>query len=259
MKHRFLPLCALVILAACAVSPTGRHQLRLVSDTEMSQMGVTAFQQLKEKTPVTKDTRESAFVQCVAHALTAQVPSSALTPASWEVQVFDSKEINAFALPGGKIGVYTGLLKVATTQDQLAAVIGHEISHVLAGHSASRVSNQMAAQFGGALISAGTGLPPDAIGAGAQYLVLLPFSRGDESEADILGMDLMARAGFDPAQAIALWQNMSKQAGQAPPELLSTHPSNTTRIADLQKNLPRDLPVYQQARGAGRKPNCGSA
>src|SRR3546814_10281256 len=91
----------------------------------------------------------------------------------------------------------------------------------------------MATQFGAALISAGTGLPPDAIGAGAQYLVLLPFSRGDESEADILGMDLMARAGFDPSQAITLWQNMSKQAGGAPPELLSTHPSNTTRIADL--------------------------
>src|SRR3546814_6722330 len=175
-------------------------------------MSVNAFQQMKEKMPATKNARTSAYVQCVAHALTAQVPRSALKPANGEVQGFDSKEINAFALPGGKIGVYTGLLKVATTQDQLAAVIGHEISHVLAGHSASRVSNQMATQFGAALISAGTGLPPDAIGAGAQYLVLLPFSRGDESEADILGMDLMARAGFDPSKAITLWQNMSKQA-----------------------------------------------
>ncbi|NGY05555.1 M48 family metallopeptidase [Solimonas terrae] len=258
MNRRLLTSCAALLLSACAVSPTGRHQLRLVSDSEVSQMGVTAFQQLKDKTPVTKDPRESAFVQCVAHALTAQVPNSALTPASWEVQVFDSKEINAFALPGGKIGVYTGLLKVATTQAQLAAVLGHEISHVLAGHSASRVSNQMASQFGAVLISAGTGLPADAIGAGAQYLVLLPFSRGDESEADILGMDLMARAGFDPEQAITLWQNMSKQAGQTPPELLSTHPSNATRIADLQKNLPKDIPIYEQARAAGRKPNCGS-
>src|SRR3546814_15123234 len=105
-------------------------------------MSVNAFQQMKEKMPATKNARTSAYVQCVAHALTAQVPRSALTPANWEVQVFDSKEINAFALPGGKIGVYTGLLKVATTQDQLAAVIGHDISHVLAGHSASRVSTQ---------------------------------------------------------------------------------------------------------------------
>lgn len=257
---RCLPLVfVFATLTACAVSPTGRHQLRLVSDSEMSQMGATAFQDLKKKTPVTKDVRESSFVQCVARAITAQVPNTSLTPATWEVQVFDSKEINAFALPGGKIGVYTGLLKVATTQDELAAVIGHEVSHVLAGHSASRVSNQMATQFGAALISAGTGLPPDAIGAGAQYLVLLPFSRGDESEADILGMDLMARAGFDPAQAITLWQNMSKQAGEAPPELLSTHPSNSTRIADLQRNLPKDMPIYQQARSAGRRPNCGSA
>lgn len=258
MKRWLLPVAAVAALVACATSPTGRHQLRLVSDTEMSQMGVTAFQELKEKTPVTKDTRDSAFVQCVARAITMQVPKSALTPASWEVQVFDSKEINAFALPGGKIGVYTGLLKVATTQDQLAAVLGHEVSHVLAGHSASRVSNQMAAQLGGALVSAGTGLPQDVINSGAQYLVLLPFSRGDESEADILGMDLMARAGFNPAQAITLWQNMSKQAGQAPPELLSTHPSNDTRIADLQRNLPKDLPIYQQAQAAGRRPNCGS-
>jgi predicted Zn-dependent protease len=247
------------MLVACATSPTGRRQLRLVSDIEMSQMGVTAFQQLKSKTPVTKDARESAFVQCVAHAITAQVPTSGQTPASWEVQVFDSKEINAFALPGGKIGVYTALLKVATTQDQLAAVIGHEVSHVLAGHSASRVSNQLAAQLGTALISAGTGLSPELIGEGAQYLVLLPFSRGDESEADILGMDLMSRAGFDPAQAITLWENMSRQAGPAPPELLSTHPSNATRIADLQRNLPRDLPIYRQALAAGRRPNCGSA
>lgn len=252
MNRRSAALAA-VLLAACATSPTGRHQLRLVSDSEMSQMGVTAFQQMKQKTPATKDAGQSAYVQCVAHAVTAQAPGGG----SWEVQVFDSKEVNAFALPGGKIGVYTGLLKVATTQDQLAAVLGHEVSHVLAGHSASRVSNQMVAQFGGALISAGTGLSPDLIGAGAQYLVLLPFSRGDESEADILGMDLMARAGFDPRQAIVLWQNMSKQAGQAPPELLSTHPSNATRIADLQKNLPKDLPLYEQARAAGRRPSCG--
>ncbi len=250
MKSWILPVCVTLILVACATSPTGRRQLRLVSDTEMSQMGVTAFQDLKQKTPITKDGRESAYVQCVAHAITAQ------TQGSWEVQVFESKEVNAFALPGGKIGVYTGLLKVATSQDQLAAVIGHEVSHVLAGHSASRVSNQMAAQFGGELLSAGTGLPPDLIGAGAQYLVLLPYSRGDESEADILGMDLMARAGFDPAQAITLWQNMSREAGQAPPELLSTHPSNSTRIADLERNLPKDMPVYQQVRAAGRKPAC---
>jgi predicted Zn-dependent protease len=253
MSHRIIIAVIVSLVAvACATSPTGRRQLRLVSDSEMSQMGVTAFQDMKTKTPVTKDAKESAYVQCVAKAITNEIGGS------WEIQTFDSKDVNAFALPGGKIGVYTGLLKVAKTQDQLAAVLGHEVSHVLAGHSASRVSNQMAAQFGAALLSAGTGLSPDLVGAGAQYLLLLPFSRGDESEADILGMDLMARAGFDPAQAVTLWQNMDKQAGEAPPEFMSTHPANATRIADLQRNLPKDQPVFQQARAAGKRPNCGT-
>ena len=253
MKRRLAAtsLIATLIIVACATSPTGRRQLHLVSDSEMSKMGATAFQQLKTKTPVTQNAKESAYVQCVAKAITAEVGGA------WEIQTFESKDVNAFALPGGKIGVYTGLLKVATNQDQLAAVIGHEVNHVLAGHSAWRVSNQMAAQLGVAVLSAGTGMSPAVIGTGAQYLLLLPFGRGDETEADVLGMNLMARAGFDPAQAIALWQNMAKASGgNAPPEFASTHPSNETRIADLQKNLPKNQPIYQQARAAGKKPNC---
>lgn len=254
--NRWLTVSIITALAvaACATSPTGRRQLRLVSDSEMSQMGVTAFQQLKTKTPVTTNAKSSAYVQCVSKALTDVVGGS------WEIQTFESKDVNAFALPGGKIGVYTGLLKVANTQDQLAAVIGHEINHVLAGHSASRVSNQMAAQLGTAVLAAGTGMSPDMIGTGAQYLLLLPHGRGDESEADILGMQLMARAGFDPSAAITLWQNMGKASGgNAPPEFTSTHPSNATRISDLQRDLPKAMPLYQQARAAGRKPSCGAS
>lgn len=247
--------CGLVGLgiAACATTPTGRHQLRLVSDGEMAQMGASAFQELKTKTPVTKDPQSSTYVQCVAKAITTEIGGT------WEVQVFESKEVNAFALPGGKIGVYTGLLKVAQNQDQLAAVLGHEVSHVLAGHSAARVSNQMATQFGVTVLSVGTGLPADMIGTGAQYLLLLPFSRGDETEADELGMQLMAKAGFDPAQAIELWHNMARQAGSTPPEFASTHPSNESRIADLTRQLPKDQPYFEQARAAGKKPNCGKA
>lgn len=245
-----IPLTCLGLIAACATSPTGRHQLRLVSDDKMSEMGATAFQDLKNKTPATKNPQSSAYVQCVARAITQEIGGT------WEVQTFESKEVNAFALPGGKIGVYTGLLKVAQNQDQLAAVLGHEVSHVLAGHSASRVSNQMASQFGVTLVSMGTGLPAEAVGAGAQYLLILPFSRGDESEADELGMQLMAKAGFDPAQAVELWRNMSKQAGEAPPEFGSTHPSNETRIADLTRQLPKNQPYFDQARAAGKRPNC---
>jgi len=253
MRRRIVSVLACsVVLAACATTPTGRHQLRLVSDSEMSKMGVTAFQDMKNKQPITQDARSSAYVQCVARAITNEIGGT------WEVQVFESTEVNAFALPGGKIGVYTGLLKVAKNQDQLAAVLGHEVSHVLAGHSAARVSNQMATQFGSTLISLGTGLPADAVGAGAQYLLLLPFSRGDETEADELGMKLMAQAGFDPAQAVELWRNMAKEAGQAPPEFASTHPSNASRIADLSRLLPSDQPLYQQALLQGKKPNCGT-
>ena len=139
---------AVVVAAACATSPTGRRQLRLVSDTEMSQMGVAAFQKLKTETPPTQNGKVNSYVQCVAGGITREVGGA------WEVQVFESKDVNAFALPGGKIGVYTGLLKVTANQSQLAAVIGHEVSHVLAGHSASRVSNEMAAQLGVSVLNA---------------------------------------------------------------------------------------------------------
>ncbi len=244
-------LAALIV--ACATSPTGRTQLRLVSDSEMDQMGVTAFQQMKSKTPPTQDARTNAYVNCVASAITREVPGGR----QWEVQVFDDKQVNAFALPGGKIGVYTGLLKVATTQDQLAAVIGHEVSHVLAGHSASRVSNQMASQLGVSILSAASGVDAGMIGMGANLLLVLPFSRGDETEADVLGEELMARAGFDPRQSVALWQNMAKASGgNAPPQFMSTHPANETRIRDLNAHLAKAVPLYEQAVAAGKKPRC---
>lgn len=243
-------LTAAAIVAACVTSPTGRRQLRLVSDAEMSQMGIAAFQQLKQETPPTRDARVNSYVQCVSTAITREVGGN------WEVQVFESKDVNAFALPGGKIGVYTGLLKVAANQDQLAAVIGHEVSHVLAGHSASRVSNEIAAQMGVSVLASTTGMSADMIGMGANLLLLLPYSRGDESEADILGQQLMARAGFDPAQAAALWINMAKASNGAPPEMLSTHPSASTRIDDLNRNVPNVRPLYDPARAAGKRPNC---
>jgi predicted Zn-dependent protease len=174
----------------------------------------------------------------------------------WEVVTFEDKAVNAFALPGGKIGVYTGLLKVAETQDQLAAVIGHEVAHVLAGHSAERVSEQMAAQLGTSAASAATGIDPQVFGIATDVFFLLPHSRTQESEADILGLDYMAKAGFDPRQAPVLWQNMRKAGGQKPPEMLSTHPSDETRIAILNNRLGVSMPLYEQARAAGKQPRC---
>ncbi len=245
-------LAALVGLTACATSPTGRTQLNLVSSSQMAEMGTAAFQELKQKTPVTKSAQTSAYVQCVARSITSEIGGN------WEVQVFESKDVNAFALPGGKIGVYTGLLKVAANQDQLAAVIGHEVAHVIAGHSAARASNQMATQYGGALASI-LGAPAQAVDLGAKAVmvgILLPYSRGDESEADILGQQYMARAGFDPAQAAQLWVSMQARGSEKPPEFMSTHPSDSTRISALQRNQVKVQPLYDQARAAGKRPAC---
>lgn len=246
-------LLSAALLGACATSPLGRSQLSLVSDQEMAQVGTQAFQEIEQKTPILSSGTEARYVTCVAKAVTAEIPGNT----NWEVKVFQSDEVNAFALPGGHIGVYTGLLKVATTQDQLATVIGHEVSHVIARHSAERYSQQLATGLGSEIVGAVTGVDSSVFGA-AGNLLLLRFSRTQESEADLLGLDLMSRAGFDPRGAITLWQNMDRAAAnsQKPPELLSTHPSDATRISALQARLPQDIPIYEQARRAGRRPNC---
>jgi predicted Zn-dependent protease len=241
------------LIVACATSPTGRKQLRLISDAQLNEMGVAAFTQMKQEMPVTQSAATRRYVECVTNNILPFIPGQI----DWEVQTFQSDQINAFALPGGKIGVYTGLLNVAKNQDQLAAVIGHEIAHVIAGHSGARVSNQMATSLGAAVVSAATGVGGDLIGAGANMLLVLPNSRGDESESDILGMRYMAEAGFNPAAAVQLWQNMAAAAGgKAPAEFTSTHPSHDTRIRDLNAELTRSMPIYERARSAGRQPNC---
>ena len=250
---RYACLLLALVATACATSPLGRRQLMLVSNEQMSEMGVTAFNDIKTKTPETKNARQSAYVTCVARNITGVMAPNT----NWEVRVFDDQQVNAFALPGGKIGVYTGLLKVAQNQDQLAAVIGHETAHVIAGHSAERVSEQMAAQLGMSVVEASTGVSAEMLGVATNVFFLLPNSRTHESEADLLGLDYMAKAGFDPRQAIALWQNMQKVGGDKPPELLSTHPSDATRIKQLEDRLPIALPLYEQAKTQGRVPHCG--
>jgi predicted Zn-dependent protease len=259
MPFRLIMLIFLLQLCACATSPTGRKQLKLFPESQMSQMGIASYQQMKQQTPLSKNKVTNKYVSCVANAITAQTGSTT----SWEVNVFDDEAINAFALPGGKIGVYTGILQVASTQDQLAAVIGHEVAHVLANHGNERVSVAFAADSGMkmAQILAGEATPQKAqllglLGLGAQVGVLLPYGRTQESEADILGLEYMAKAGFDPRQSVTLWQNMSKTGGQKPPELLSTHPSNTTRINDLNKHMESAMVLYKQAKANKQKPNC---
>jgi predicted Zn-dependent protease len=182
--------------------------------------------------------------------------------------VFQDDTANAFALPGRKIGVHTGLLKVARNQDQLATVLGHEVGHVIARHSAERVSDQYATQLGAQGIGVLLGAVSDpssplhagtmaVLGIGAQGVVL-KFSRTHESEADLIGLDRMAAAGFDPRESVPLWQNMEAASkGARPPEFLSTHPSPETRIKDLQQRIPDALPIADQAHKQGRNPRCG--
>ena len=260
-------LIVLLILAGCAVSPTGRRQVILMSPLEMSQMGETAFAQMKESQPRSTDSARTAYVQCVAQAIIAELTPAELRPvaiASWEVELFADRTANAFALPGGKMGVHTGLLRVATTPDQLAAVLGHEVAHVLAQHGNERVSQSTLAESGMAMaqVMIGADTPEKQqlfglLGAGMQYGVIMPFGRAQESEADEIGLRLMARAGFDPRQAISLWENMARAAaGPQPPEILSTHPSHGTRIARQTAAMPEALQLYATARAAGRRPSC---
>ncbi len=248
-------------LVACATSPLGRRQFLLVSDAEVSQAGAASFQAMQKKIPQSKDSRQVAYVNCVSAAIVNEIPRLQVqgrlhVPTGWEVAVFDSKDVNAFALPGGKIGVYSGLLKVAATQDQLAAVVGHEVSHVLAGHSAERYSETVASQIGGVVVQATTGVNGDLVGMATQAFILLPFSRAHETEADLLGLDLMAAAGFDPRQSITLWQNMARAGGGKPPEFMSSHPSDETRIRNLSERLYTAMPIYERARAEGRQPRC---
>jgi predicted Zn-dependent protease len=253
-------LLVVVLIASCATSPTGQRQLRLFPDSEMAKMGVIAFEQTKKKTPQSKDARLVGYVQCVAAAVTKQAGANT----QWEVQVFESPEINAFALPGGKIGVYTGILNVASNQNQLAAILGHEVEHVLADHGNARVSAAYATQGALSLTQALAGAPSPTkdqlfglLGLGAQYGVLMPYDRAQESEADVLGHDLMAKAGFDPREAVQLWRNMSKAAGgKSPPSFLSTHPANEERIRALTQRMPEAMKLYEAARESGRRPDC---
>ncbi|MGB2131181.1 MAG: M48 family metallopeptidase [Marinobacterium sp.] len=252
--------------SGCSVSPTGERTLLLNSPTQMNELGSQSFEQMKEKIPIEQDARTNRYVQCIADAIVMQVPREyGYAPSDWELVVFKDDAVNAFALPGGKMGVYTGMLKVASNQDQLASVIGHEVSHVLAQHSNARMSQQMVTQLGMAAATIAIADRVDsktqqaavmALGLGAQYGVLLPYSRKHESEADMLGQELMAQAGFDPREAVSLWQKMAQQGGAAPPELLSTHPAPGTRIRQLDAQVQRYMPLYQQAQAAGRRPDC---
>lgn len=265
MKLVYMILLA-VLLTACATTPSGDRRLMFISDEQMSEMGATTFQQMKTSQKLSNDSSKKDYVACVSYAIINQLPAEWKNN-PWEVVVFEDDSANAFALPGGKIGVHTGLLDVAETPSQLATVIGHEIAHVLWEHGNQRISAQLLAQTGLQIAdvlsqqnmedSTGRQVLMTGLGLGAQVGVMLPFSRNHEKEADRHGLHFMAAAGFDPTQSVTLWQNMEQaSAGQRPPEFLSTHPEPQNRIAKLNQFMGKALILEQQAKAKGLNPNC---
>jgi len=257
-----LAFCLLV--ASCATVPiTGRRQLSLVP---AAQMMATSYQQYGEfikSNKLSTDVRQSAQVHDVGRRVQGAVEqyfaqrgeAGRLADYRWEFNLVESPEVNAWCMPGGKVVVYSGLLPVAKNETGLAVVVGHEIAHAIADHGGERLSQQLLAQFGGMALDTALQNRPDqtrqlwmgVYGAGAQYGVLMPFSRQQESEADRLGLVFMAMAGYDPQEAVTFWTRMAAASGgQKPPEFMSTHPSDATRVANLNKLLPEAMGYYQQ-------------
>jgi len=246
-------LASLLLCSGCTTVPvTGRHELNLVSSGDEMQLGLSSFDQLKKDAPISHDASMNARVQRVGKRI-AEVAGKDLPGAQWEFVVFDSKEANAFCLPGGKVGVYTGLLPITKDDAGLATVIGHEVGHAVAHHGASRMSTAMVSQGLGQAAGAAVGSSSYAqyqatfmslYGIGSKVAVELPYSRSQESEADHIGLVYMARGGYEPKEAVAFWERFSaynKQQGGSSAffsKFLSTHPIDATRIADLKKWLP---------------------
>ena len=252
---RVCVVISVAVLAACTSSPLGRNQIIFVSDKEADRQGNVAYRQIKEQTPREWNAKTIRYVNCIANHITAVVPDEPPAPLDgWEVTVFDQEAINAFALPGGNIGVFTGILGVAENQDQLAAVLGHEVAHVIARHSAERMSVSRVSGVGGAVLGAGIGTGN--AGVLTALGLDLPFGRKQEDEADLLGLDYMAQAGFDPRAAVQLWKNMREKNPGAPPEFMSTHPSSLTRIDRLNERMPSALKLFEEARAQGKDPKC---
>ena len=250
---RTLPMAvAVAVFVSCTTVPeTGRQQLRLISTSQEMELGLSAFEQMKKEVPISHDRAANELVQRVGKRIAAVVPASEMPNAQWEFVVFESKEVNAFCLPGGKVGIYTGILPITNDEAGLATVIGHEVAHASLHHGAERMSEALAIQGAGQLLAAGLSTTDPrvqagvgtAYGLGASFGRQLPHSRLQETEADKVGMRYMSRAGYDPAEAVRFWERFkayNERAGQSgTPEFLRTHPTDEKRIAALKEELAR--------------------
>ncbi|MFW2404592.1 MAG: M48 family metallopeptidase [Gammaproteobacteria bacterium] len=246
-----VPLIAVLLATTvgCAVPFVSEREIEIESDAE--------FQKMRNTMAISNDVEARTYVFCVADMIIAELEEP-YRSMNWDIEVFDNEAINAFAMTGGKIGVFTGILKVAENQDQLGAVIGHEVAHVTQQHAVERVNQAMTTQVGAAAAGAvlGGGYAGDAVQMAAQVALTLPYGRGQESEADTVGLVYSANAGFDPRESVKLWKNMASENKGAPPEFLSTHPSSDSRISDLVEELPGALANYNKAKSSGKVPAC---
>ncbi len=256
-------LLTALVAGACSTSPTGRQQLVLKSDADLEREGTRQFRMIQEQAPLVKNGNTIDYVACVADAIVAQLEGDD-ADLYWEMAIVDQPDINAHVLPGGKMVVKAGILTVTENQHQLAAVLGHEVAHVTARHANERASRAAVAGVGIdiAAILLGGGYANQTRGAyqalstGAALGIMNPFSRKQETEADIVGLEYMARAGFDPRESVELWKNMNEKNTAKIPEYLSTHPSGDTRIESLVAHFPEALALYNEAQAAGRDPHC---
>lgn len=247
-----------ILIVAVSACLLGACSVPIISETELETESGKAFQEIRAQTPASTDVRVRAYINCVSNAIIQQLEKP-YSEEDWEIEVFEAEDMNAFALPGGRIGVFTGLLTVAETQDQLAAVIGHEVAHVTQQHSLKRANREATTRVGviagSAVLGGGYGVG-NVLAMGAQLGLSLPYNRANETEADTVGLNYMAAAGFNPTDSIQLWKNMGKKNKLGPPEFLSTHPSGDNRIQELVHQLPDALKIYNTAQSSGRKPAC---
>lgn len=252
----------ILLLSACSVVPlTGRKQILLVSDQEVLSLSNQSFTDYMKTAVPSANAKNTALVVKVGKKMAAVVETylknngmeSEIANFAWEFHLVKDSTANAFCMPGGKIVVNEGILPITQNEAGLAVVLGHEIAHAIAKHSNERMSQQMLAQYGGAILTAAMSkstqekqqLAQTVYGLGAQYGVMLPFSRKQESEADKMGLIFLSMAQYDLNEAVAFWNRMAQMGGAKMPEFMSTHPSDETRIADIQKNIP-EAKKYQK-------------
>lgn len=252
------------LVQACSTVPiTGRKQLSLVPESELVAMGVSSYGEFLKEAKLSTNATQTALVKKVGKNISTAVDAflrdngmgDRVSNFQWEFNLVENAEMNAWCMPGGKVVFYTGIMPVCKDEAGIAVVMGHEVAHAVARHGAERMSQEMGVQLGGATLQAALATKSQetqsifmsAYGVSTQLGVLLPYSRSHETEADKLGLVFLAMAGYDPSQAVEFWKRMSSMSsGQKPPQILSTHPADATRIADLQAFLPEAMKYYKK-------------